>query len=327
MKISNPKIGITFGDISGIGPEVIIKALHHPKLNKKAEYILLGHPDIYEKACRLVRHGRPKVPHSFFGRFFHGTSEEKTLLKSFSPGKISRVAGCLAIRWIEQGVEACREGLLNGLVTAPINKQACHKAGFHFKGHTDFIADLCGNPSHRMMFYSKALKVILVTHHQSLVSSIQDLSVKNIVETILIGNQAMKQFGYPNPVIHVSGLNPHASENSAFGDEEKRIIRPAVETARKIGFNVKGPYPPDTLFRQFLNKENTLIVAMNHDQGLIPLKLAAFDSAVNVTAGLPIIRTSPDHGTAYDIAWKGIAGETSMVEAINLAVRMAGNRG
>jgi 4-phospho-D-threonate 3-dehydrogenase / 4-phospho-D-erythronate 3-dehydrogenase len=321
MKI--PKIGITFGDISGIGPEVVMKALRHASLNPHAEFILLGIPSIYEKACRLIPVSEPAPTPLFFHLLYPEMSGKEMIVKSFSPGMLSEESALFAIQWIEQGVQACRKGLLDALVTAPINKEACHRAGFPFKGHTDFIADLCGNPLHRMMFYSQALKVILVTHHQSLLSSIQDLTITNIIDTIRIGHDAMKRFGFADPEIAVCGLNPHAGENGAFGDEELRIIHPAIKKAREEGLPVSGTYPPDTVFHELINKGNTLIVAMNHDQGLIPLKLIAFDSAVNVTAGLPIIRTSPDHGTAFSIAWKGIAKESSMVQSINLAIQMA----
>ena len=325
---SRKRIGITFGDIAGIGPEVIAKALISRDTSKNADYVLFGDPLVFKKALSLAGHPLPTVKFGFAHQVLPKTAREIDF--SFSPkndaGKISAECGKMAVQWINEAVLACQKGLIDAMVTAPIHKEACHLGGFKFKGHTDFIAHLCHDPLHKMMFYSEKLKTILVSHHQSLLSAIKNLSSDDIADTIEIGNSMMKNLGVKKPLVLVSGINPHAGENGAFGSEEIRIISPAVEASVQKGIHAVGPLPPDTIFGKALANKNSLVVAMTHDLGLVAFKLIAFETGVNVTAGLPLIRTSPDHGTAFDIAWKGKANPGSMISAINLAVRLAGRR-
>ncbi len=317
------RIGITFGDIAGVGPEVIYKALSGGKLDSGSEYILFGDKEIFSKVSILLKKYKLKSEIIFASDLSSDYSDDKKVKFNLKDkGRISGEYGAYSIKWIRDAVEAYKKGQIDGLVTAPINKEACHKAGFKFKGHTDFLAHLFNNPVHKMMFYSEGLKLILVSHHKSLKSAISSLTGKDIFETIVMGNNAACKMGIKQSEILVAGLNPHAGENGAFGDEEIEIIKPAITKAKLKGINVKGPFPPDTIFLNALKNKNSVVVSMYHDQGLIAFKMIAFDEGVNITAGLPMIRTSPDHGTAFDIAWKGIAKENSMINAINLCAKL-----
>jgi 4-hydroxythreonine-4-phosphate dehydrogenase len=315
------KIGITFGDIAGIGPEIIAKALSSSEIRKlPLEFVLFGNTKVWELACGFVPKNARFAPYTF--------APSKSALKTVSPhkknfGKISPLFGAWAIHWIREAVEACKSKALDAMVTAPIHKEACHQSGFRFKGHTDFIAHLCATKVYGMMFYSEPLRVLLVTDHQSLRSAIAGLKIEKVLETIVLGFEAMKQLGVRRPKIAVCGLNPHAGEAGAFGNEEIKILSPAIQKAKEQGIPISGPFPPDTIFHSYMHQKDTLIIAMTHDQGLIPFKLLAFDTGVNMSIGLPIVRTAPDHGTAFDIAWKGKANPSSMIQAIHLAFKLS----
>ncbi len=330
------KIGITFGDVSGIGPEVIAKALSDSSIRKlSVHFVLFGDTKVWELARRFAPKNAHFAPHIFAPSYIKPqalASLKKESLPSLDFhkkdfGKISPVFGAWAIHWIREAVEACQSKLLDAMVTGPIHKEACHRSGFRFKGHTDFIAHLCAVKNYGMMFYSQPLRVLLLTHHQSLKSAIAGLKIETVLESILLGFEAMKQLGVRRPKIAVCGVNPHAGEAGAFGNEEIKILSPAIQKAKERGVTVSGPFSPDTVFHSCRNQEDTIILAMTHDQGLIPFKLLAFDTGVNMSIGLPIIRTSPDHGTAFDIAGKGKANPASMIEAIHLAVRLRVNVG
>ena len=232
------------------------------------------------------------------------------------------------MKYIEEAVRMAMSGAADAIVTGPISKEAINKAGYDFHGHTEFLAHLTKTKDFCMMLAGKSLKVILVTIHESIKNVPQLLTKENVFKTIKITDDSFKKyFGFQRPRIAVAALNPHAGEGGLFGDEERRIIIPAVKKARQMGVNASGPLPPDTLFyRAVRNKEFDGIVCMYHDQGLIPLKLLHFEDGVNITLGLPIIRTSVDHGTAYDIAWKGVASPASMKAAIEMAVEMSRNK-
>jgi 4-hydroxythreonine-4-phosphate dehydrogenase len=280
-------IGITLGDVAGIGPEVVRKALASGKLNTRFEYAIIG-------------------------RELH-----------IPPAKVSADAGRAAAEWIEEGVRRCLSGELSALVTAPINKEGLHAAGYEFPGHTEMLAKLTRTEKYAMMLLGGGLHVALVTTHMPLVRVSGALRKERIVEVIELTHKAMRQLGLPSPRIGVAGLNPHAGEAGAFGREEIEIIAPAVEAAVAKGIAATGPLAADALFVLARQKRFDAEVVMYHDQGLIPLKMSAFESGVNWTLGLPIIRTSPDHGTAYDIAGKGVADPSSMIAAINFAARLA----
>jgi len=239
-------------------------------------------------------------------------------------GRASREGGEACLRYLHAAAEAVRNGEADALVTAPINKEAIGLAGCPFGGHTDLLADLCCAPHHVMMLAGGPLRVALVTHHVPLAAVSARLTTDDIVTTARIAHESLcRYFDLPAPRLAVCGLNPHASDGGRFGHEEADVIEPAIAALRQEGIQAQGPVPPDTCFLRAVRGEFDAVVAMYHDQGLIPLKLLAFDEAVNVTLGLPIIRTSPDHGTAYDIAGKGVASPASMIAAILLAARMS----
>jgi len=296
MNAARPVIAITTGDPAGIGPEIVAKAIRDP---------------------RVVLACQPMV----FG------PQTDADLAGFPFGRISSAAGRAAYDTIVEAVAAVRAGRAAALVTAPINKEALAAAGLEWKGHTDLLAHLCGVPHGvAMMFWSERLRVVLATVHIALRDVPAALTESRVLETIRLTARALPQFGIPSPRIGVAGLNPHAGERGLFGREDEDVIRPAVARAAAEGVHVSGPFPADTLFVRAVRGEFDVVVAAYHDQGLVPVKLLAFGRAVNVTIGLPIIRTSVDHGTAFDIARQGIADEGSLIEAILLAARLAESR-
>jgi len=288
------RIGITCGDINGIGPEIARKAISS-KDWKNIEFAFI-HPEAG---------GTPAPP----------------------IGTITAEASLVAVDAIEQAVRGCLAGELDAMVTAPICKEGLKLAGIDYPGHTEMIAELTGTKRYGMMLMGKGLRVMLVTRHLPLRDVADALTQENILEAIELTAEALNAFGTPDGRIGVCGLNPHAGDGGALGTEEAEIIFPAIETARAQGLNVAGPIPADVIFFQALEKKYDAVVAMYHDQGLGPLKMHAFDCGVNITLGLPIIRTSPDHGTAFDIAGKGIANPTSMIAAIETAIALAQRKG
>lgn len=285
-------IAITVGDPAGIGPEIAIKAARDPRV---------------VAVCRPVLYG----PH---------TPDE---LKAFRIGEVSAEAAKAAYGAIEQATRDAREGTVAAIVTAPISKEAFALAGYPWKGHTDLLAHLCNAPEVAMMFWSERLRVVLATVHIPLREVPSALTHDRLRDVIALTARSLPRFGINTPKLAVAGLNPHAGENGLLGHEERQTIIPAVEDARGLGINVTGPIPGDTVFVRAARGEFDAVVACYHDQGLIPVKLIAFGRAVNVTLGLPIVRTSVDHGTAFDIAGQGVADEGSLVEAILLAARLA----
>ena len=286
-----PRIAITVGDPSGIGPEIAVKAARDPRVVDACDPILYG-------------------PYS-------------AELEAFPAGVVDAASGRAAYDAIVGAVRDAQAGRVAAMVTAPINKEAFAAAGFAWRGHTDLLADLCGVSEVAMMFWSERLRVVLATVHIPLREVPARLTMDGLLKTIRLTASSMPRFGVVSPRIGVAGLNPHAGENGLLGGEDRDVIRPAVEAAAAEGLSVYGPYPADTLFVRAVRGEFDVVVAAYHDQGLVPVKLIAFGRAVNVTLGLPIIRTSVDHGTAFDIARRGVADEGSLVEAILLAARLA----
>ena len=242
---------------------------------------------------------------------------------AFAPGVLSAEAGRAAHETILRATDDAQRGEVDAIATAPINKEALRLAGLPWSGHTDLLAHLTGARSVAMMFYSEALRVVLATVHLALADVPKALTAESMAATIRLTAGELPRFGYPRPRIAVAGLNPHAGEHGLFGGEEDTAIRPAIETCRADGIDASGPFPADTLFVRARRGEFDVVVACYHDQGLIPVKLLAFGQAVNVTLGLPIIRTSVDHGTAFDIAGRGVADPESMIAAVLLAARLA----
>ena len=286
-----PLIALTAGDPSGIGPEIAVKAARDPRVTA---------------VCRPVIYG----PH---------TPDE---IARYPVGQISAESGRAAHDAIAAAVRDALAGKVAAIATAPIHKGAFHAAGYRWPGHTELLAELCGVSSVAMMFWSDPLRVVLATVHLPLSEVPRALTRGRLLEVIRLTAASLPSFGFASPTIAVAGLNPHAGENGLLGSEESNVIAPAVADARRAGINVQGPFPADTLFVRAARGEFDAIVACYHDQGLVPVKLLAFGRSVNVTLGLPIIRTSVDHGTAFDIARTGTADEGSFVEAILLAVTL-----
>ena len=285
-------IAITVGDPSGIGPEIAVKAARDPRV---------------VAVCRPILYG-PYTP---------------AALAPFPVGVIDAGSARAAYDAIVSATSDARSGKVAAVVTAPISKEALSVAGYRWRGHTDLLAHLCGAPQVAMMFWSERLRVVLATVHIPLSEVPSALTRERVRDVAALTARSLPTFGISAPKLAMAGLNPHAGENGLMGDEEERVIRPALEDARALGVDIDGPFPGDTVFVRAARGEFDAVIACYHDQGLIPVKLLAFGRAVNVTLGLPIVRTSVDHGTAFDIAGKGVADEGSLVEAILLAARLA----
>ncbi|MDO8426201.1 MAG: 4-hydroxythreonine-4-phosphate dehydrogenase PdxA [Deltaproteobacteria bacterium] len=314
-----PKIAITMGDPAGVGPEIILKALEDKRVRRISEPVVIGDAGVLNHLADKLKL-KPPAPQRV-------KSISNLDIKTLKPGRPTRESSKAMIAYVKEAVRMASEGEAEAIVTAPISKEAAKKAGFRFPGHTEFIAHLTKTKDFRMMLGGSDLKVVLVTIHEAIKDVPRLITKEAVLKTIRITDKAFKRdFGLkrPPPRIGVAGLNPHAGEGGLFGDEEKRIIAPAIKRAQRAGINAIGPLPPDTaFFRAVRKKEFDCVICMYHDQGLGPLKLLHFEDGVNATLGLPIIRTSVDHGTAYDIAWKGIASPESLVSAIEMAVEMA----
>jgi 4-hydroxythreonine-4-phosphate dehydrogenase len=325
-----PLIAITMGDPAGIGPEIIVKAIGEKTVFAQCRPVVLGDEGIIsytiqwlKSSTRINRIDEPKK-----GVFKPGTLNLLPLT-NLTPDTIPLGAplhkgGEAACRYIEQGVILAQEDIVDALVTAPISKEALNEAGYPFPGHTELLAHLTRAENQVMMLAGPRLRVVLVTTHLPLRKVPTALTPVRIKKTIIITLQGLQQyFGITNPRVAVAGLNPHAGEGGLFGSEEEEVIAPAVAECRREGMAVDGPLPPDSLFFHAASGRYDAVVAMYHDQGLIPLKLLHFRDGVNITLGLPIIRTSVDHGTGYDIAGQGVADPTSLINAILTASQMA----
>lgn len=320
------------GDPSGIGPEIIIKALSDSSVYEICKPIVLGDPgalsvDIEGLKQKLVNQiSSPSAAESQLDAI-DLMAISHLQRESIIPGNPTVEGGKAMVDYIIRAVEMAQDGDLGAIVTCPINKALMHEAGHFFEGHTQLIAHLTNTEDYVMMLAGERLRVALVTIHCALSEVSTCLDDEMIYKTITITSQTLQlDFGLLTPRLAVAALNPHAGESGLFGSEEDEIIKPAIERARAEGCQVEGPFPADTLFHRAVAGQFDAVVAMYHDQGLIPLKLLHFSDAVNVTLGLPIIRTSVDHGTAYDIAGTGIADASSLKAAIRMAVKMAENR-
>jgi 4-hydroxythreonine-4-phosphate dehydrogenase len=289
LKVDKPRIAITAGDPAGIGPEIAAAAAADPRVLAVCEPVVYAPPDS----------------------------------QRFQPGMLSGEAGRAAYDTIVRAVDDARRRRVEGVATAPVNKEAFRLAGLPWSGHTDLLAHLTGAPHVAMMFHSDAMRVVLATIHIALAEVPRALTQPSLEATIDLTARELPRYGVAHPRIAVAGLNPHAGEHGLFGHEEETVIAPAIAACRARGVDVTGPFPGDTVFLRAHRGEFDVVVACYHDQGLIPVKLLAFGEAVNVTLGLPIVRTSVDHGTAFDIAGKGVANPESMIAAVLLAARLA----
>jgi len=326
---NQPVIGITMGDPAGIGPEVVVKALADPAVRRTAKFIIFG---MHEQLTYAADKAEIEP---FWGRYQHEkiTADVpcKVVVADYDEFSVpswikgpSRAAGEASIKFCLDAIDAARADIIEAIVTAPISKTSWHLTGSKWPGHTEMLADRCKSPRYAMMFVAGPIKLALATIHHALFEVRHKFTIGCVFEPIDLLNTALKEyFSLANPKIGIAALNPHAGENGQFGDEEQRIISPAILLAQEQGINCLGPFPADTLFLRAVNGEFDAVVAMYHDQGMIPVKLLAFEKAVNITIGIPIIRTSPAHGTAFDIAGQDLANPAGMKSAITTAIQMA----
>jgi 4-hydroxythreonine-4-phosphate dehydrogenase len=326
-------IGISLGDICGIGPEVALKAIAAEAAADDTRYLLVGDAGHLDRLNEQLQLGLPLEPYERAaggGRFLVHNPSPEPLPADVSPG--SPPAALAALRWLTEGAQRCLRGELDALVTAPVNKESIIRAGQTFIGQTEFLSKLAGTNRTAMMLLGQDdrgrwLRVALATTHVPLKRVAAELSRDKIEMIVELAAQACRDLGLPRARVAVCGLNPHAGEGGQLGDEEQTIIAPAVRAAQARGIEVVGPLAADALFHYAYRGEYEAVVAMYHDQGLVPLKMIGFETGVNWTLGLPFIRTSPDHGTAYDIAGQGKASPSSMRAAIRLAKQLARTRG
>ncbi|HED5642102.1 TPA: D-threonate 4-phosphate dehydrogenase [Enterobacter cloacae] len=321
-------IAVTMGDPAGIGPEIIIKSLTESELTGAPVVVvgcartlrrvlgdgIVGQADIH--IIRQVSEAR------FAPNVINVLDEPLADPDALKPGVVQAQAGDLAYRCVKRATELAMAGDVKAVATAPLNKEALHLAGHHYPGHTELLAHLTHSKDYAMVLYTDRLKVIHITTHIALRKFLDTLNQDRVKTVIGIADTFLKRVGFSAPRIAVAGVNPHAGENGLFGDEEITIVGPAVAAMKAQGVNVTGPCPPDTVFMQCHEGMYDMVVAMYHDQGHIPLKLLGFYDGVNITAGLPFIRTSADHGTAFDIAWTGKARSESMTVSIQLAMQI-----
>ncbi len=325
-----PLIGITMGDAAGIGPEIIDKALSKKEVYEIARPIVIGDVSVLEDALKVakVQVKIQPVDKPSMARFEHGTIEVVDLrnirLSELKMGQVQEMAGKASVEYVEKAVEMALKGEIDAIVTAPLNKEAMNLAGYDYAGHTEILAHLTNTKDYAMMLLAGKLRVVHATTHVSMRQACSLIRKERVLKTIRLAHDSMLKMGLQNPKIAVAGLNPHAGESGMFGDEEIREISPAIEEAKRAGINIIGPMPPDTVFLRASKGEYDAVVAMYHDQGHIPVKMLGFESGVNVTVGLPVIRTSVDHGTAYRRAGLrlGTGDPTSLEEALRLAVQM-----
>jgi 4-hydroxythreonine-4-phosphate dehydrogenase len=324
-----PSIAISLGDPAGIGPEVTIKALADPELREAAHWVVVGEDWIVEELEEQIGRFPRQIVHRLeeadqkTNCIFWSTGSLEQSQRAL--GKVSPGCGRAALEYVRLATELCLSGATQAMVTAPLNKEAVVLSGQEFCGHTEYIAQLCGVGESRMLLVNDRLSVVHVTTHISMIDATR-LTKSRITTTLKLAAEAYERLRAKRPRIAVCGLNPHAGENGLFGSEEADTIVPAIATARAEGIDCVGPLPADTLFLQAFRGAYDLVVAMYHDQGHIPMKLMDFDHTVNVTLGLPIVRTSVDHGTAFDIAGKNMASAEDMKTAMRMAIQLSAAR-
>lgn len=330
---SLPRIGITMGDPAGIGPEVVLKAVAEEEISRICAPVIIGDAQLLAHTARtldlqsgydIIRQGEPLPENLTEPVIFHLDN-----IGGFvEPGIESGAAGKAAAGYIEAAVELCAAGSVDAIATAPINKRALFLGGYSFPGHTEFLAHLTGTEDSAMAFVAANLRIVLLSTHVPLSEAIRLVERDRIIRTINLANRELRRWGIERPRLAVAALNPHGAEGGLFGMEEASEIVPAIEACHGVDdVNVRGPFPADTVFLRASRGEFDAVIACYHDQAMIPVKCLSFGEAVNVTLGLPFIRTSVDHGTAFDIAGKGLAEHSSMVAAIKLAAELSTRAG
>jgi 4-hydroxythreonine-4-phosphate dehydrogenase len=326
---TRPLLGITMGDPAGVGPEITVKALQHAEVFARCRPLVIGDLAIIQRAAALLQATVEvaAVAEPAAGQYQPGRIDvlQAASAAPVAFGQLSAAGGRLGVEAVVRAVQLAQARQIDAIVTAPLNKEAMALAGYTFPGHTEILAEMTGARA-AMLLVTGKLRVVHVSTHVALREAIELISAERVLATIRLAAGAAAQLGFSAPRVAVAGLNPHAGEAGRFGREEIESIAPAIEQARAAGIDARGPVPPDTLFFRASQGEFDMVVAMYHDQGHIPVKLLGFDEGVNVTIGLPIIRTSVDHGTAYDIAGTGRAREASMLQAIEVALQLVAAR-
>jgi 4-hydroxythreonine-4-phosphate dehydrogenase len=337
-----PIIAISAGDPAGIGPEICVRALSDPGLFGQSRPIVICDPWIMKNACREfgIDQEVNVVRHPGEGIYSPGTIDvlqmDHVNRDAFAPGRVSAICGAASYAYVKKAIDLAMRNEAQATVTGPINKESLREAGIPFPGHTEIFAHHTGAANVAMMLADREFRVVHVSTHVSMLDAIGAISTERVLNVIRLSNDALKDMGLRSPRIAVNGLNPHAGENGLFGREEIDHIIPAIQAARAEGIDADGPHPPDTVFPKMKGGQYDIVVCMYHDQGHIPTKLTGFAynhekqlwegmSGVNITLGLPVIRVSVDHGTAFDRAWKGTANPESMVQAIQYATKFSKN--
>ncbi len=326
-----PLLGVTMGDPTGAGPEITVKALSSDEIRELCRAVVIGDAAMMRAAVEIVKIPTEvrTIKNVSEARFAEGSIEVIDLgnvnIEELIRGKVAAMGGAAAYAYVETATKLALAREIDAVVTAPLNKAALNMAGYAYSGHTEILAHLCGVKDVVMMLAAGNLRITHVTTHVSLRQACDLVTKDRILRVLKLSNDTVRRMGVAEPRLAVSGLNPHASENGLFGNEEQEQIIPAIASARASGLNVTGPLPPDTVFLRTLRGQFDVAIAMYHDQGHIPMKMVGFDEGVNVTLGLPIIRTSVDHGTVFGKAGKGTANPRSLIEAIKLAALMCQN--
>ena len=327
-----PRIGITMGDPAGIGPEVVLKAVAEEEITRVCAPVIIGDAQLLAHTARtldlqcgydIIRQGEPLPENLAEPVIFHLDNIGGFVESGIESG----AAGKAAAGYIEAAVELCAAGSVDAIATAPINKRALFLGGYSFPGHTEFLAHLTGSEDSAMAFVAANLRIVLLSTHVPLAEAVRLVERDRIIRTINLANRELRRWGIERPRLAVAALNPHGAEGGLFGTEEASEMVPAIEACRVNNVNVRGPFPADTVFLRASRGEFDAVIACYHDQAMIPVKCLSFGEAVNVTMGLPFIRTSVDHGTAFDIAGKGLAEHSSMVAAIKLAAELSTSAG
>jgi 4-hydroxythreonine-4-phosphate dehydrogenase len=327
--LSKPILAITMGDAAGVGPEITVKALAEEEIYRVCRPLVIGDAGVLARANEML--GTPlvvrPVAEGAEARFERGTMDVLDLanveLARLEVGKVSAMAGRAAVEYVIKAVELAQAGEVEAIATGPLNKEAINLGGYDYIGHTEILADLTKTERCTTMLAAGPLRVVHVTRHVPLREVPALITKERVLETIVVAAEGLRDLGIEGPRMGVAALNPHGGEGGLLGREEIEEIAPAVEEARKMDINARGPYPADSIFFRALAGEFDAVVAMYHDQGHIPVKVHDFEGSVTVTLGLPIVRTSVDHGTAFDIAWQRVASPRSLIEAVKLAARMA----
>ena len=329
-----PVLGLTLGDPAGIGPELCVRALEEPTVRDLCRPVVFGDAVVLDRLKERGLGGKA-IRVCSLAEWSAATAVTEPLFvdcgvidpSELNPGRVSAACGKAAFEYIRLSIEAAMSGKLAGVVTAPIHKESLRLSGVDYPGHTEIFTELTGTRRSCMMLYSDLLTVSMATTHIGYTEVPQRLSVERVQQVIELTHEAMTRMRGREPRLAICGLNPHAGEHGLFGNrEEERFVEPAVENVRKAGIQIEGPLPPDTAFTDSVRKRVDAVVTLYHDQGHIPFKMLAFDTGVNITLGLPIIRTSVDHGTAFDIAWKGVASPTSLYSAVRVGAGLAAGK-